>query len=234
MIDIIAFDADDTLWHNEILYRHTQEQMGKLLSTYIPPDQIEELLFQTEMRNLPFYGYGIKSFTLSMIETAIKVSDGQVTAQEIRQILDLAKEMISSEVTLIDGASHAVSSLANGRRLMLVTKGDLLDQERKLARSGLAQYFDDIEIVSEKTSETYHRLLHKYGIQPEQFLMVGNSLKSDVLPVLEIGGIAVYVPYHITWDHEKVADADHNHHDYFTLDELGKLPALIHQIEGKA
>jgi putative hydrolase of the HAD superfamily len=231
MINTIAFDADDTLWHNEVHYRHTEEKFARLLEAYLHPDKIGERLLQTEIRNIPYYGYGIKSFTLSMIETAIQVSKGQITSLEIQQIIDLAKEMIDTETTLIDGTADAVSQLANGRHLMLVTKGDLLDQERKLARSGLAQYFNDIEIVSEKTPETYRTLLQKYRIRPEQFLMVGNSLKSDVLPVLEIGGRAVYVPYHITWDHEKVADHDHEQYDYYRLDELGQLPALINRIE---
>lgn len=232
MIDVIAFDGDDTLWLNEIYYQQAQDKLGKILAPFVPESNVRELLYQTEKQNLPYYGYGIKSFTLSMIETAIRESNGSVTGQEVRQILDIARSMIRTEVQLIDDAASVVRELAGHHKLMLVTKGDLLDQERKLAQSGLLNHFAFIEIVSEKTPAIYRSILEKYRIPPHHFLMVGNSLKSDILPVLAIGERAVYVPHHFTWEHEKVDESDHNQDAYYTLAELGQLPVLIDRING--
>lgn len=221
--DVIAFDADDTLWHNESLYAQTQEKYRKLLRAYAAPEQINQTLFDTEMRNLQHFGYGIKSFTLSMLETAVTLADGQISGREVQTIINFAKEMFNSPTRLLDQVEATIANLAPTHTLMLITKGDLLDQEAKLARSGLAGYFQYIEVVSHKTSATYANLLDKYHVEPARFLMVGNSLKSDVLPVVEIGGTAVFIPYHITWDHEIVPETEQTAKQYVELDHIGQL-----------
>jgi len=230
MFDLIAFDADDTLWHSETLYTVTQDKFVHLLSAYRETDGIEAELYQTELRNLRYYGYGIKSFTLSMIETAIQLTDGRIRGEEIRHILAFAREMLKAPVELLEGAAEAVGVLSESYPLMIVTKGDLFDQESKLARSGLADYFTHVEVVTAKTSATYQALLNKYHITPSRFLMVGNSLKSDILPVLAVGGQAVYIPYHITWVHEVVAQPADDARGYFELEHIRLLPALIESL----
>ena len=227
MFDVIAFDADDTLWHNETLYTVTQDKFKQLLSRYRSTDGIEQELFETEMRNLQYYGYGIKSFTLSMIETAIELTDGRIQGREIREIIGFAREMLGAPVQLLAGVEAVTRSLSESHRLMLITKGDLFDQESKVARSGLAGYFTHVEIVSQKTKETYQALLAKHDIAPDRFLMVGNSLKSDILPVLAAGGCAVYVPYHLTWAHEVVNNPGGKEKGYFELEHIGQLPDLV-------
>ena len=230
MFDLIAFDADDTLWHSETLYTVTQDKFVHLLSAYRETDGIEAELYQTELRNLRYYGYGIKSFTLSMIETAIQLTDGRIRGEEIRQILAFAREMLKAPVELLEGAEEVVRALSESHPLMIVTKGDLFDQESKLARSGLADYFTHVEVVTAKTSATYQALLSKYHITPGRFLMVGNSLKSDILPVLAVGGQAVYIPYHITWVHEAVAQPADDVMGYFELEHIRLLPALVESL----
>lgn len=230
MINLIAFDADDTLWHNESLYNMTQSRFAQLLSPYCSAEIVEQSLYETEMRNLNFYGYGIKSFTLSMIETAIELSEGQVCGQEIQEIINFARWMLTEPIELLDGVKETVLELSKEYRLMIITKGDLFDQESKVARSGLADYFGQVEIVSQKTPEVYQSLLEKHNIAPKQFLMVGNSLPSDVLPVVEIGGQAVHIPYHITWQHETVTDQSAQQGDYFELNQIAALPAVVARI----
>jgi len=230
MINVIAFDADDTLWHNESLYNMTQSRFAELLAPYHPPEEVEQRLYETEMRNLNFYGYGVKSFTLSMIETAIELSEGRVCGKEIQEIINFARWMLNEPVQLLDGVEQTVVDMSRKYSLMVITKGDLFDQESKVARSGLADYFTHVEIVSEKTPEAYRMLLDKHAIAPEQFLMAGNSLPSDVLPIVEIGGQAVHIPYHITWQHETVVHNLTEPQDYFTLEHINQLPALIEQI----
>jgi putative hydrolase of the HAD superfamily len=227
MLDLIAFDADDTLWHNESLYSATQDRLCDLLSPYGQDGRVRAELFQTEMRNLPDYGYGLKIFGLSMIETAIRLTGGQIKAAEIEQILGLIKGMAQTPVRLLDGVSEAVAALAVSHSLMLITKGDLLDQERKLAQSGLAAHFSHVEIVSKKSVEVYRSLLARYGIAPHRFLMIGNSLRSDVLPVVGLGGHAVHIPYHITWAHESVEGGPHLSDGYVELEQIGLLPAFV-------
>jgi putative hydrolase of the HAD superfamily len=228
MFDVIAFDADDTLWHNETLYTVTQDRFRQLLSRYRATDGIDQVLYETEKRNLQHYGYGIKSFTLSMIETAIELTDGQVRGREIREIIGFAREMLKAPVQLLEGVEGAVRTLSDSHQLMIITKGDLFDQESKIARSGLADCFSHVEIVSHKTEETYKALLAKHNIHPGRFLMVGNSLRSDILPVLAVGGRAVYIPYHITWAHEVVANPDEvPQGGYFELEHIGLLPSLV-------
>jgi putative hydrolase of the HAD superfamily len=195
---------------------------------------VEHELDETELRNLQYYGYGIKSFALSMIETAIELTDGRVPGKEIQAIIDFAKEMLTAPVQLLDQVQEVVSTLSASYQLMLVTKGDLFDQETKIAQSGLANHFTHIEIVSEKKTGTYQGLLAKYEIDPGRFLMVGNSLKSDILPVVEIGGHAVYIPYHTTWIHEAVNDLDQANRAYFELEHIGLLPDLVDSLSNQA
>lgn len=230
MITVIAFDADDTLWHNESLYNMTQSRFAELLAPYHPPEEVEQRLYETEMRNLNFYGYGVKSFTLSMIETAIELSEGRVCGKEIQEIINFARWMLNKPIELLDGVEQTVIDLSKKYTLMIITKGDLFDQESKVARSGLADYFTYVEIVSEKTPEAYRILMEKHNIAPERFLMAGNSVPSDVLPIVEIGGQAVHIPYHITWQHETVAAQPAQHRDYFELECISQLPGLIKQI----
>ena len=228
--DLIAFDADDTLWHNETLYAEAQDKLKELLASYVAGEAVDQRLYQTEMRNLKHYGYGIKSFTLSMIETAVELTQGKIQGPEVLQIIGFAKEMLTSQTRLLERAEETVCELARSYELMVITKGDLLDQQSKLSRSGIGDYFLYVEVVSQKTQGTYKALLAKYDIEPQRFLMVGNSLKSDILPVLALGGQAVYVPYHITWAHETV-DSQHVEHDgYYELEHLGQLPRLIEQL----
>jgi putative hydrolase of the HAD superfamily len=231
MIKTIAFDADDTLWHNETLYTGTQEKFAQLLAAYQDPAELDEKLYATEMRNLRFYGYGIKSFTLSMIETAIELSDGKIQGYEIQSIVDLAKEMLRAPVLPLKGVEEVLKKLTDKYQLLMITKGDLFDQETKIARSGLVDYFHGIEIVSEKSPEVYRKVLERYEVSPDQFLMVGNSLRSDILPVVEIGGQAVHIPYEVTWVHE-VVEGEEDQKGYHELDQLESLPVLIQQIEG--
>ncbi len=230
ILDLIAFDADDTLWHNELLYQLTEEKYQNLLSRYADAQLVSKRLLDTERKNIDIYGYGIKSFTLSMIETAIEISSGDVTASEIFNIIGFAKEMLTSEVRLLDYAEDTVKNLAEAYHLMMITKGDLRDQEYKLARSGLAACFRFTEVVTEKDEQTYRDILAKYKVRPDRFLMVGNSIKSDILPILALGGHAVFVPYQVTWAHEVVSESKIDHSAYHELEHLGQLPGLIEQL----
>lgn len=224
--DIIAFDADDTLWENEPLYNSSQARFAKLLAGYVSIERIHAQLYETEMRNLRLYGYGIKGFALSMIETAIELTDRRVSGADIQQILDLAKEQLLAPTRLLDHVADVVAELARDYRLMLLTKGDLFDQESKLARSGLGAHFTHIEVVSEKTPATYQAIFTRYAVEPARFLMVGNSLRSDILPITLLGARAVYIPFHTTWAHELVHD-DHDRDGYVELGSIAELPALI-------
>jgi putative hydrolase of the HAD superfamily len=228
--DIIALDADDTLWHNEPLYAAAQDKLRELLSRHADGETVDQRLYQTEMSNLKYYGYGIKSFTLSMIETAVELTNGKIQGPEVLQIIGLAKEMLTSQVRLLEHAEETVCELARSHELMVITKGDLLDQESKLSRSGIGDHFRYVEVVSQKTQSTYEALLAKCGIEPQRFLMVGNSLKSDILPVLALGGRAVYIPYHITWAHETVDSQCIEQGGYHELEHLGQLPQLLERI----
>jgi putative hydrolase of the HAD superfamily len=227
MIDVIAFDADDTLWHGETHYLRAQNLFRDLLARYGQGKWSAQALYETEMENLRFYGYGIKSFTLSMIETAIQLTDKRILASEVQEILDLGKEMLNAPVQLLDHVGDVIPELAARCRLMLVTKGDLLDQETKLARSGLGGYFFHIEVVSDKTVGIYRDLLAKHDIPPQRFLMVGNSLRSDVLPVVALGGQAVHIPYAITWAHEKVDEDSKRAEGYVELEHIGLVPGYV-------
>jgi putative hydrolase of the HAD superfamily len=226
VLDAIAFDGDDTLWHNEGLFSMTQERFHALLAHAVAPEELDARLLATERENVAVYGYGVKGFTLSMIETAIEVTDGNVDAGTIARILTFAKEQLSHPVELLPGAAETIDALVDRYRLLLITKGDLFDQESKIARSGLADRFDVIEVVAEKEPDVYRRVLRRNAIDPERFLMIGNSVRSDVLPVLAVGGRAAHVPYHLTWELE-VAEAPHEHNGYWELDDISQVPALV-------
>lgn len=227
MIEVIAFDADDTLWHNETLYSENQEKFQRLLLGYRDAQWIAKKLYETEIANLKHFGYGVKGFTLSMIETAIELTEGRIQGAEIQEILNFAKEMLAAPVEVLDGAREAVEALAQRYPLMLITKGDLFDQETKIARSRLGHLFSHIEIWSEKDEEAYRALFAKHKLDPARFLMVGNSLKSDVLPVLACGGAAVYIPYKTTWAHERESEPQLWEQGYYRLEHIGQLPELV-------
>jgi putative hydrolase of the HAD superfamily len=226
-IELVALDADDTLWHNEPMYTSARERFCALLSRYEPAGIADEQLHQVEMRNLRHFGYGVKGFVLSMIETAIELTDGKLESADVRTIIGLGREMLAAPVTLLEGVREAVEELAAGFPVILLTKGDLLHQETKLAGSGLGDHFTGIEIVSEKNVEVYRRVMRRYGVHPGQFVMVGNSLRSDILPVLEAGAHAVYIPYAGTWIHEHVAPEHLRDAAYHEIAAIGELPALL-------
>jgi putative hydrolase of the HAD superfamily len=229
-INVIAFDADDTLWHNESLYSLAQERFREIVRSYVGGDGALDELYATEMANLPLFGYGIKSFALSMIETAVRLGGNEVAASAIGEIIEIAKEMKRAPVGLLEHVEDAIQALSETHKLMLLTKGDLMDQERKIANSGLAAYFDLIEVVTEKTEEVYRAVLDKHQILPDRFLMVGNSLRSDILPVVALGGHAVYIPYHLTWAHETVAVHPEEALAYVELEHIGLLPGFVEQL----
>lgn len=230
MLRTIGFDGDDTLWHNESLFALSQERFYELLRPYIDGALTAERLFAAEMRNLRLFGYGVKSFMLSMIETAIEVSEGRVTAAEIQTILDIGKSLLDHPVELLDGVRETIAALDGRYELLLITKGDLFHQESRIAGSGLGEFFDGIEIVSEKDPATYERILRRRGIPPESFMMVGNSVKSDVLPVIALGARAVHIPYHITWQHEVVATDEAQRAGYWELATIAELVPKLNEL----
>lgn len=203
-IEIIAFDADDTLWVNEPYFQETEQEFCKLLTPYLPEENISQALFKTEIDNLELYGYGIKGFMLSMVETLLKVAGPRAKSQQVQEIIQLGKQLLQKPIELLEGVKEVMEELKGKYLLVVATKGDLLDQERKLEKSGLTPYFHHIEIMSSKKASDYAKLFAHLECEPEQFLMVGNSLKSDILPVLELGAYAVHVPFHTTWAHEEL------------------------------
>lgn len=218
-IKVVAFDADDTLWVNENYYREAEEKFIKLLSNYETENKLDQELFMMEMKNLHLYGYGVKSFMLSMVESALELSNYKIKPTVIQQIIEIGKEMLEKPIELLDGVEDTLKALKPKYRLILATKGDLLDQERKLEKSRLIKYFHHIEILSDKKADNYQKLLSHLDIMPSEFLMIGNSLKSDVLPLLEIGARAIHVPYHTTWAHE-VVEHNGNSNDFKTVKNL--------------
>ena len=200
---VIAFDADDTLWVNETYFRDAEKKFAKILSKYETVNKIDQELFKAEMKNLELYGYGIKGFMLSMIECALKLSNYSISQHEIEKILTLGKEMLTKPIELLDGVEEVLGELHHKYKLIVATKGDLLDQERKLEKSGLLKYFHHIEVMSEKKEMDYKKLVKHLDINSNELLMIGNSLKSDVLPLLRIGASAIHIPFHITWSHEE-------------------------------
>lgn len=233
-ITAIGFDADDTLWESEISYVTTKNECARLLSAYAPLEQVTADLDVIETQNVELYGYGFKSFTLSMIETALQVSKGQVQASLIGQILEMAKQVLLAEITLREGAEEVLRELRGQcpqYSLFLITKGELFEQQRKIQNSGLRGYFHHIEVVPDKTSEAYLRLLKMHNIPPEQFLMVGNSLRSDILPVVSIQGWAALVPHPLTWSHETTPGKEIPEGRWFEIARLSDLMGLLKRLE---
>ncbi len=222
-IKVIGFDADDTLWVNETYYREAELKFSKLLGQYETANKIDQELFKMEMKNLDMYGYGIKSFVLSMVEMALVLSNYKVSNKTISDILNIGKDMLNKPIELLDGVEEVLKTLSKKHRLILATKGDLLDQERKLERSGLTDYFHHIEVLSDKKEANYSKLLNHLDINPEEFLMIGNSLKSDILPLINIKAHAIHVPFHTTWIHEQVTEEETNGKDYKTVKSLKEI-----------
>ncbi len=205
-LKVIAFDADDTLWVNEPYFREAEDKFCALLEDYLPHHTVAKELFKTETQNIPLYGYGVKGFMLSMVETALRISNNKVPPIVIEKALEYGKELLDKPLELLEDIEDALQQLKKKYRLVVATKGDLLDQERKLKKSGLEHYFHHIEIMSDKQEGDYQKLIKHLDIIPQEFMMIGNSLKSDVMPVLAVGGHAVHIPYHITWAHEAVTE----------------------------
>ncbi|MCK5400049.1 MAG: HAD family hydrolase [Flavobacteriaceae bacterium] len=226
-IKVIGFDADDTLWVNETYYREAELEFAKLLDAYETANKIDQELFKKEMENLAIYGYGIKSFILSMVESAIEISNNSVSNKAIFEILNIGKAMINKPVELLDGVEEVLKTLSSKYRLIMATKGDLLDQERKLKNSGLTKYFHHIEVLSDKKEANYSQLLNHLDINPSEFLMIGNSLKSDILPLINIKALAIHVPYHTTWVHEQVNEDETNGKVYKTVKGLREILELL-------
>jgi putative hydrolase of the HAD superfamily len=228
-LSAIGFDADDTLWQNEQFYRLTERRLTELLAAHAEPGDISRRLLEAEKRNLAFYGFGIKGFTLSMIETAIEVTEGRAPAAVIQEILASGRELLRHPVETLPHVRETLEQLAGNYRIILITKGDLFDQERKLAQSGLGELFDAVEIVSDKTASTYQRVFSRHGDGPQRSMMVGNSLKSDVVPAIEAGSWGVYVPHDLTWSLEHV-EAPVAAPRYRRVEHLSELMRLIAEI----
>ncbi|HEY3389443.1 MAG TPA: HAD family hydrolase [Prolixibacteraceae bacterium] len=225
-IKVIGFDADDTLWVNEPFYQDVENEFCLIMKPYMIDKEASEELFKTEMQNLEIYGYGAKGFILAMIETAIRVTSSQISATELNQIIDIGKSLLTMPIQLIDGVEEVLQQLQGQYKLILATKGDLLDQERKLERSGLFRYFHHIEIMSDKHENNYKKLLHLLDIEAHQFLMVGNSVKSDILPVINIGAKAIHVPFEVTWQHEN-NHALPDSKTFITVSEISEILTLL-------
>ena len=222
-IKVIGFDADDTLWVNETFFREAEHQFAQLLTPYETINKIDQELYKKEMANLELYGYGIKGFVLSMIESAIEISNGKISNEKLEKILAIGKEMLNKPVELLEEIESVLIQLSKKYRLILCTKGDLLDQERKLTKSSLGKYFHHVEVMSEKKKEDYTKVLAHLDIKPKEFLMIGNSLKSDILPLIEIGAQAIHIPFHTTWQHEEVDTNLLDSDQYLTLNNAKKL-----------
>jgi putative hydrolase of the HAD superfamily len=225
---IISFDADDTLWVNEPYYRQTESEFCHILRDYLPENIINKELYKTEISNLELYGYGAKGFVLSLLETALKITENKIDPQKILQIINLGKDLLNRPIELLEGVEDCLDYLKHKNyKLIVATKGDLLDQERKLKRSSLSSYFHHIEVMSDKTQLQYENLVSHLDIKASEFLMIGNSLKSDILPVLKIGGSAIYIPYHTTWQHETVEEILFEVSEFITLDAISGLKNIL-------
>lgn len=224
---IISFDADDTLWVNETYYQDIEKEFIEMMSKYNDVDLITDEIHKTEIDNIGLYGYGAKGFMLSMIETALSVSRNSVSNKEINKIIEMGRGLIDQPMVLIDGAEETLRKLTQaGFKLIVATKGDLLDQERKLRKSNLEKYFDHIEIMSNKAEADYNKLINHLGVKPEEFLMIGNSIKSDILPVLKIGGYGIHIPFHTTWAHELVDDFG-EHKNLWIVENISKVAEIL-------
>ena len=225
-LKVIAFDADDTLFVNEPYFQETEQKFCALMSDYLSEQGLSQELFKTEVDNLHLYGYGIKGYTLSMIEAALKISNNTLSVEAIERIIVFGKELLQRPIELLDGVEETLKSLHGNYKLVVATKGDLKDQRRKLHDSGLGAYFHHIEVMSDKQEKDYSDLLNRLEIKPKEFFMIGNSLKSDVLPVLGIGGYAVHVPYHTTWEHEKISHKV-EHPNFRTLEKISDVLEIL-------
>jgi putative hydrolase of the HAD superfamily len=229
-IRVVGLDGDDTLWHNETRFNLTQNELRDLLRRHVPDADVHAHLAEMEMKNLGIYGYGVKAFTLSMIETAIQVTHGKIPASDLEVILGWGKRMLMEPTELLEGVEGALRELNGRYDLLLITKGDLFDQESKLARSGLAELFSGVEIVSEKNAATYRAILKRRGIKANEFVMVGNSLRSDVAPVVEVGARAVHIPYEVTWHHELMPEESLPREGWQRIANISELSSLLGQL----
>jgi putative hydrolase of the HAD superfamily len=225
-IQVIAFDADDTLWQNEPYFREADALFCDLLKDYLPHHEVSQLILEAQVKNLPMYGYGVKGLVLSMIEMLGKITNGEAGFAMVAKVLDFGHTILNKPVELLDGITEVLESLKGHYKLVVATKGDLLDQERKLKNSGLLDYFHHIEIMSDKKAADYRKLLKHLDCRPENFMMIGNSLRSDILPVLELGGNAVHIPFHITWAHEMVENVPEHPH-FLQLDNVSELAGVV-------
>ena len=228
MFDVIGFDADDTLWHNESIFTITQEKFCEILHSH-NTELVNQTLSSTQIKNLKLFGYGIKGFILSMVETSVELTNGEIKGNEIQKIIDFGREMLANPIELLPHVQEVIEDLSRKYRLLLITKGDLFDQETKIARSGLAEYFTGVEIVSDKNSETYEKILSRHEITASRFIMIGNSMRSDIVPIVQIGGKAVHIPYYTTWDHEQTHPYINPKH-FKQLKHIGLLPELIEEM----
>ena len=229
-INIIAFDADDTLWENENFFREAENEFCRVMSAYCSAGETMQHLFRTEVRNMELYGYGIKAFVLSLIETSLLISDGKVKPAQIEAIIHIGKSLIRRDVILLDGVVDLLEKLSAKYRIVVATKGDLLDQERKLKKSGLRKYFHHIEVMTHKREENYSELIKHLEIQPGQLLMVGNSLKSDILPVINLGGYGAHIPYYTTWEYEHMDPSEIKSDRFFELKKIHEVLDLFEDV----
>jgi len=236
MIELVGFDGDDTLWHSEGYYQSVHDEFERLIGRYVDLDdaRVHERLLQTEQRNLRLFGYGAKGMTLSMIETAIEITGERIAASDLHRLLSLGKDVLAHPVELLPGIREAVEAVARDFQIVLITKGDLFHQEAKVAQSGLTDLFHRIEIVSEKDRQTYRRVLGEFELAPGQFAMVGNSLRSDIEPVLELGGWGVYMPYHVTWAHERESGVDEGSDRLQRVAAAREIPAALARLKSLA
>ena len=223
---VIAFDADDTLWHNEPYFDEAQAKFCELFQNYASHQEILGLILNHQVKNLPLYGFGIKAFTLSMVESALELTNHQISGNVIEKILQIGKDLLQKPVELLPNVEEVLLELKGKYKLIVATKGDLKDQHRKLHDSGLGHYFHHIEVMSDKTDLDYTKMLGRLDIHPQDFMMIGNSLKSDVLPVLNIGGFGVHIPYHTTWEYEKI-DFEINHHNFKAIENIKEVLSLV-------
>ena len=227
-IKVIGFDADDTLWVNEPYFKELEEKFCELLKDYLPDKEVSKILFQIEVNNIELYGYGVKAFMLSLIESAIKISKKDVPATIIEKIIVLGKQQLNKPVILLDGVEKVLQKLSSRNyKLIVATKGDLLDQERKLQKSGIEKYFHHIEIMSNKNDSDYQKLLNHLEIKPEEFVMIGNSIKSDIIPVINIGGQAIYIPFHTVWEHELISSEEIKPLKYIEVKNIAEIINLF-------
>ncbi|TMG66788.1 MAG: HAD family hydrolase [Chloroflexi bacterium] len=229
-VRVVGFDGDDTLWHSETRFHVTQGEFHELLERHVPEADADRRLAEMELKNLGIYGYGVKSFTLSMLETAIELTEGQIPASDLKVILGWGKRMLMEPTELLEGVEETLHKLSPSYDLLLITKGDLFDQESKLAQSGLGDLFLGVEILTEKNVDSYRGVFRRRSIQPEDFVMVGNSLRSDIVPVVSLGGHAVHIPYEVTWDHEHVPEEEMPKGGWRRIASIRELPGLLEEL----